>query len=457
MDSTWTLPQTVLTELRNNARAVVPAIADTLARTVMTQLPDQVFTLLSSYLARDVQNKLVGHLFSAAYQDPGPPVLNEAVVTLWASEVAAYLDRDTYHSRLQMLGRVWRRANDACVEEVRRQWLARGRRPRVTAPDEITPVIHQHDPFPDIRTAAEAQAFCAHSSAGQRAKLYMAKGTLLEEDTSNLLAQQLAQPVVLRNSSSVWSAATGAVRPAAARTVRGLGPINEPGQYVIHGEVDGWLLDPPYANVIVEYKLRMRGVKQAVPERDVLQIQTYLAMHGADKALHVQRTFGTDELKITTILRDTVTWDAVIRPGLDAFVCDIRRLLRGALEDEPLRHAVLSACERSPAMPAVAVAHVPVNIAAPVALFNPAEDSPTKDLDWVEPSIPPPPVPEKPAAIRKGVKRCRAAVPIAVPIAAAAAPPRGTRAAALRALAKMTAVIAEGHFATRGHHHSHKP
>ena len=124
--------------------------------------------------------------------------------------------------------------------------------------------------------------------------------------------------------------------------------------------MDGWLVDEPYKDVVVELKLRMRTIPPTVPLRDILQVQTYLAMHGVQRAAHVQRVIGTSHVVINMIERDAELWDGTVMPDVQRFVCDVRRLLRGNDEDEAIRHRVLFAAEKT----ALPLAQLPAAMAS---------------------------------------------------------------------------------------------
>ena len=118
---------------------------------------------------------------------------------------------------------------------------------------------------------------------------------------------------------------------------------------VCAGEVDGWLEATDTAEqTIVEIKLRLRQIQAHPPASDLLQLQTYLHINSAAAAYYVQGLYGSEELRVQRVLRDDHLWEHTILPGLRAFVCDVRKLLRGCPEDIPLRESVLLACDRTP-------------------------------------------------------------------------------------------------------------
>jgi hypothetical protein len=98
----------------------------------------------------------------------------------------------------------------------------------------------------------------------------------------------------------------------------------------------------------VEIKTRMASIPECMPAHDALQVLTYLEMTRAPRAMYVQRRAHTAELRVQHINRDPALWEAAMAPRVRAFVCDVRRLLRGAPQDEGLRHRALAAVEALP-------------------------------------------------------------------------------------------------------------
>jgi hypothetical protein len=138
---------------------------------------------------------------------------------------------------------------------------------------------------------------------------------------------------------------------------------------VFSGAVDGWLTQEPFKDVIVELKLRMRAIPATIPLRDVLQMQTYMAMHDVQRAAHVQRVIGTSQLVINMVERDETLWNGVVMPDIVRFVCDVRRLLRGEAEDDGIRHRVLAAVEKV----ALPLAQLSTVMASELRTFKAAE------------------------------------------------------------------------------------
>jgi hypothetical protein len=272
--------------------------------------------------------------------------LVEATVTLWSSEVGAYLGKDSWSSRDKALGNVWRRANDAhfrCVQDV---WRTAGCRfGQADTADTAARMRATFDPFPNVKTVEDVAAFRANASPDQVLKLYKSKGCLFEDEVAKLFGASIQQRVELRHTAVAWRSDLAAGVSADQRMCRPPGPITDPGLFTIVGEVDGWLLQPPYSNTIVEFKVRMQKIPALAPDRDILQIQTYMNINNVDHAIYVQNLFGTAELQVQSMKRDVHMWETEVLPGLREFVCDVRRLLRGDTGDKALQHRVLLAHE----------------------------------------------------------------------------------------------------------------
>ena len=293
---------------------------------------------------------------------------SEVTVLLWSSEITAYMGNDSWMSRTQALAKVWRRTHEASYRDTHEKWLLRGQKPLHVTSKQVLAVgaglgprggntkpRYSADPFVGVQSAADVEKFRRTRSQKDLSRLYRGKGKLLEEETALLFEREIGQPVELRNAGVFWDATTaagqGGLRPL--QSVRPPGPILAPGPYNILGEVDGCLLQPPFANVPVEFKLRMgaQGVSNSIPFKDIVQVQSYMEMLDAERALHVQRAFGTSTVVSTIVERDRDLWTSKILPAIEEFVCDVRKLLRGCYGDEELRHTVLRSVESSKAPP----------------------------------------------------------------------------------------------------------
>ena len=267
----------------------------------------------------------------------------EVAVPLWASEVGAYLGVDKWMRREEALGAVWRRTNGAQYASVLAAHRATGLPLAGAAPAA--------DPWPHVKTAADVEAFCATASPGLARQLYSLKGQLNEEVVAQGFEARVGRPVTDRHASVCWSSEwdTGVCRPD-VRPPRPPGPLTDPGPFTLVGEVDGWVDGPAEGQrSVVEFKLRLRSLPAAPPERDLLQVQTYLHINDVDTAFYVQGLYGApDTVRVQEVARDRQLWAGRILPGLVAFVCDVRRLMRGAPEDGPLRAAVLRASDKLP-------------------------------------------------------------------------------------------------------------
>jgi hypothetical protein len=299
--------------------------------------------LATEPLWREVIALAVG---AASGPSPVAVPLVEATVTLWSSEVGAYLGKDSWSSRDKALGNVWRRANDAhfrCVQDV---WRTAGCRfGQADTADTAARMRAAFDPFPNVKTVEDVAAFRANATPDQVLKLYKSKGCLFEDEVAKLFGASIQQRVELRHAAVAWRSDLAAGVAAGQRMCRPPGPITDPGLFTIVGEVDGWLLQPPYTNTIVEFKVRMQKIPALAPDRDILQIQTYMNINNVEHAIYVQNLFGTAELQVQSMKRNVHMWETEVLPGLREFVCDVRRLLRGATDDKALQHRVLLAHE----------------------------------------------------------------------------------------------------------------
>jgi hypothetical protein len=279
-------------------------------------------------------------------------VPKECTVSLWASETAAYIGRDSWMSRDKALAAVWKRTNEAHFATVQGVWRAYGG----CLPDDSTSseevrrrLARVFDPFPNVVTVQDVEEFRRTSKTSDVLKLYKAKGQVFEETLATEFSKTMFQPVLLRNTSVVWSSTTRvAVPKPAARARSDEEVITDPGPFQIVGQVDGWLCEPPCENTIVEFKLRCTRIPNEIPFRDFAQVQTYLHVHDTKEAMYVQGLLGSREMRSQTIVRDDKAWQEAIFPGLQMFVCDVRRLLRGARQDVSLQSRVLSTLNEEP-------------------------------------------------------------------------------------------------------------
>ncbi len=363
-----------LSHVREGVRKAVPEVASQLARAVVELLPEQIIEEMvlkvCAALETGVMARVVDRVRAQGPGDAGgdegdagtpqPPTrpLNEPVVVLWASEINAYLGGSKWDSVEKYLGKVWERSHGTSYRAARDLWLERGRKPRRYTSSEAVKGFTQPDSdvLPQrggdagtlaVQTQEEMQSFLEKATAKQTLQLYSAMGKAGEDVSADLLAVQLKQPVVARNSAWMWRSDTPMITPVdRVMHCRPPGAIVDPGLFTITGEVDGWLQEPPYQDVVVEFKTRMKAIPEEVLVRDLYQIQTYLAMHGVEEGLLVQRLFSdTSTIRVTKVVRDEALWTETILPGLQQFVRGVRRLMRGGLEDEKLRHEVFSACE----------------------------------------------------------------------------------------------------------------
>lgn len=356
-----------LAEMKRRAKQSVPDVAARIAKAVMDAVPDDIVRELARHIHGDLHSRL-------ATAAPNPNPSNEPIIQLWPSEVGSYVGQDTWRTRDQALADVWERTHGSSFRAERGAWLARGRTLRGHGAAAAVSLERNQaatvDPYPHIATTQAVARFCSSASPQDMLKLFKTKGTVLEEQTADMLAAELGQALSLRNSAAMWrpGGVQSAVPVTAARSRPG-GPITDPGPYVFSGAVDGWLTQEPFKDVIVELKLRMRAIPATIPLRDVLQMQTYMAMHDVQRAAHVQRVIGTSQLVINMVERDETLWNGVVMPDIVRFVCDVRRLLRGEAEDDGIRHRVLAAVEKV----ALPLAQLSTVMASELRTFKAAE------------------------------------------------------------------------------------
>jgi hypothetical protein len=335
-----------------------------------TSLLSKLVTASEPLLAGIIQLALDARSLPPVSSPVSPPVSSpisphEATVSLWASEVGSYLGKDSWTSRDKALGNVWRRTNEAHFRCIQTGWRTAGCRFGVfNSADTADKLRTVFDPYPEVRTAEDVAAFRARASADEVLRLYKTKGCLFEDNVAQLFGDSIHQPVALRHAAVAWRSDVGAAVAVGAYAHRAPGPITDPGLFTIVGEVDGWLLQPPYANTVVEFKVRMQNVPPLAPDRDLLQVQTYLNINGVDNCMYVQNLFGTKELYVQSMKRDKRMWEEEVMPALRKFVCDVRRLLRSDAADKQLQHQVLMACE-SDGHPKMRAPSVPVPVHPP--------------------------------------------------------------------------------------------
>lgn len=363
---------------------------------------------LQAQVAAAVSDVLTDFFTDAAAASTAPP--SEHVVTLWASEIAGSLGKDTWLSRAKALGRVWRRTHELQYRAVVDRWKALGYTVKGTEPLVHASLIK--DPFPYVKTTADVELFKATAKPADVLKLFRTKGLIHEGTATQLLEMELGQSVVHRQAATTWRSADGVVAPVCSISAsrRPPGSICDPGPFQVLGQVDGWLTTPPFSNTIVEVKVRMTTVDmESMPDHDRLQIQAYMHLNDAEQCAYTQMLLGTDTVHTRMIPRDPEVWENEILPGLRAFVVDVRKLLRGTdPEDFKLRQLALEATEGLPPPPRMAV--------TPTALGPPTvrplvrrEESPPRSLATQPvvhvPTIPMYPTPPKPVPIAPKTSR----------------------------------------------------
>jgi hypothetical protein len=350
----------------------VPEVAARLAKAVMETIPEEIVRELTRHIHGGLDaaaSRSTSIPDSASSTSAATPCFeHEPVVHLWPSEVGSYVGQDSWRTREQALAEVWERTHPTSFRAERAAWLARGRvaRRQSGSPSLVAAYGANQslgtDPFPSIATADAVARFCTTASPQDMLKLFKTKGQLLEEETAQLFASVVQQPLSLRNTGSVWRPETDrpAVPSGTVSRPRPPGDITQPGPFLFTGAVDGWLTQDPYKDVIVEFKLRMRAVPPSIPLRDILQVQAYMAMHGVTRTAHVQRVIGSSDLVVNMVSWDPVLWHDTVMPDIRKFVCDVRRLIRGSADDDAIRHRVLTAAEKL----ALPLAQLPTVMAA---------------------------------------------------------------------------------------------
>ena len=327
----------------------------------------------------------------AAPPQAAPPRA-EPTVTLWASDLSAYMGLESsFMNRKRALGGVWRRTNEVQFRAVQAHWKANG---CMLAGEPA--VRHMHDPFPGVATAEDVRAFCRTHGPADITRLYKAKGRLFEDALVARFEAQCGTAVGCRHAAVTWRGDTTVHGQCAAprgefTAVRPAGAITDPGPWAIIGEIDGCLAD---GSAIVEIKLRLQELREHIATRDYMQIQAYLHLFNMPQAHYVQGLFGTEQLLVKTVERCPAEWQTVIVPALCDFVCDVRRLLRGADEDAALRSAVLQECNADPIPAREFVVEVPMLRPLPTNVWTPVR-SPVVDPPISiqrAPAPPPPPM-----------------------------------------------------------------
>jgi hypothetical protein len=115
-----------------------------------------------------------------------------------------------------------------------------------------------------------------------------------------------------------------------------------PGPYVISGEVDAVVTAKDCAQAVpVEIKTRGFHLTLAVYPRERLQLQAYIQAMNAPYGIHVQNVLGSPTVTETVVARDDDDWHGRVVPSVEAFVCDVRRVVRNCAHDAELVNAVL--------------------------------------------------------------------------------------------------------------------
>ena len=268
--------------------------------------------------------------------------------------------------RNQALGEMWQDMAPASFVAARLAWQARGQKPRRMTSKELmaeaaaaaaaataaagmpapVPGSDDEDPYADVQTPADVAAFQASHTQGETLKLMRTKGITEESKTIDMLH---GMGGVSDCGAALWWApgakGVGIFTASPAPGCPLTGPVVDPGPFAVVGRIDCAMNTTDGHKVPVEIKTRMHGLAPAdtpLPLRDRLQLQAYIQAMDAPWGLHVERVMGSDQFRSTVVHRDDALWADRVLAGLRAFACDLRRVMRGGLADEDLRHSVLA-------------------------------------------------------------------------------------------------------------------
>ncbi len=271
--------------------------------------------------------------------------------------------------RNQALGEMWQDMAPASFVAARLAWQARGQKPRRMTSKELmaeaaaaaaaaataaatagmpapVPGSDDEDPYADVQTPADVAAFQASHTQGETLKLMRTKGITEESKTIDMLH---GMGGVSDCGAALWWApgakGVGIFTASPAPGCPLTGPVVDPGPFAVVGRIDCAMNTTDGHKVPVEIKTRMHGLAPAdtpLPLRDRLQLQAYIQAMDAPWGLHVERAMGSDQFRSTVVHRDDALWTDRVLAGLRAFACDLRRVMRGGLADEDLRHSVLA-------------------------------------------------------------------------------------------------------------------
>lgn len=244
---------------------------------------------------------------------PPPPVMaaptGEVPVRVFATEVAACLDRDPFLTRDSLLADLWQRADPTGFRQ---------------AAADLSGVPPPRPTPREVGTAMETAMVSGASPAGKPC---------------------------LRGATLQWVAAADGTVFSGSLTPAGLAPrasAVDTGPYTISGTPDGLVIGDGTPTIVVEAKTsRFPTLLYAPTPRDLVQVQTYLALSGAPAATlvylqqHSLPQQGTP--RTFAIARDDAFWMGEAIPAVEAVVGAVRALMRGLASRESVAAVVAAA------------------------------------------------------------------------------------------------------------------
>jgi hypothetical protein len=273
-------------------------------------------------------------------------------VCVYASQVAGIVGMNRHKPVHEAFEQLWERTDGETYH------AALGRAGRVTDDAELLRIMATHD---DVKALVDKslQLKCDSSMhvAGEYGDAQAALGSVQGLDTGErkvvdgLLRKNLYTNFGTRHESDILTHVRGMLR-IDARTddtfyKRRIGTVRVRGDDVpwfIGGKIDAIVVDE-HQKRVVEIKNRINRLFYRVPAYENVQLQTYLALVGADEGLLVE-AYRSDaalapDLNAMRVARDD-TWDAIV-PRVAAVVGFLGRLL----SDDALQDAYMASSRRS--------------------------------------------------------------------------------------------------------------
>lgn len=273
-------------------------------------------------------------------------------VCVYASQVAGIVGMNRHKPVHEAFEQLWERTDGETYH------AALGRAGRVTDDAELLRIMATHD---DVKALVDKslQLKCDSSMhvAGEYGDAQAALGSVQGLDTGErkvvdgLLRKNLYTNFGTRHESDILTHVRGMLR-IDARTddtfyKRRIGTVRVRGDDVpwfIGGKIDAIVVDE-HQKRVVEIKNRINRLFYRVPAYENVQLQTYLALVGADEGLLVE-AYRSDaalapDLNAMRVARDD-TWDTIV-PRVAAVVGFLGRLL----SDDALQDAYMASSRRS--------------------------------------------------------------------------------------------------------------